>query len=822
MLQNYIRIAYRGFHKNRIYNLLNLAGLTTGFAAFLFIALYLVHETGFDRFHTKADNIYRLTVHFTSGTGYDTHFARVNADWTKTIPDEIPEVKQLIRFQNNEPKYVRIGEEKFRPDHAYSTDAAVFQVFDFNLLKGDPKTALQEPYSVVLTRSLAQKYFGREDVLGQELVITRYWSADEETYKVTGILEDPPSNTHLPVQMLTSFRNEADRSWWAYTYLLVNDNTDPAALKEKIEDLMAKNEGAQSRQGTEYVLQPLNRIHLHSDLAREIKTNGNILFVKVFSGAAVFILLIVMINFMNLSSVIAIGRAKETGLRKMLGARKNQLVAHALVESVLLSLSAALLACGVVYALLPFIKNAVAMETVLPFRTVAPGMGALALFTGILSGFYPAFILTSLSPLHVMKTGKSLSLAKSGHGFGFRKMLVTGQFTLCMLLIGSAIVARNQFRYLNEKNLGLKKEQVLALTAMPGTATEKFKLFKDELEKKAGPPRSGISGVSACLEVPSREIRDGGSVEYEGMAGTKDDAPYMDIQAIDHDFIDVMGLELLAGERLPKSLGYEPLPDLTAPEAIQEYFSGRRRAYIINETAMRKMGWTDPQEAIGSKIKWSQSGGYALQDGPVTGVVKDFHQETLRNTIDPVVMVFEPLWLRTFLVKLSTDRISESIAAVNETWNRLFPQYPFEYTFVDELYEKLYKSERQQLQLLYALSGLAMIIALLGLFGLVAYSLKTRAREIAIRKIFGADFLRITGMLGKEYVAVVALASAVAIPLSYYFVSMWLESYAYRIVVSWTYYLAAVAVILLIPAATIVYHTLKGISVNPVESLRED
>ena len=817
MLQNYIKIAARGFNKNRIYNLLNLAGLITGFVAFLFIALYLVHETSFDRFHTRADSIYRLTVHFTSGTGYDTHFARVNADWTKTIPDEIPEVKRLIRFQNNEPKYVRIGQEKFRPDYAYSTDAAVFEVFDFTLLKGDPHTALQEPYSVVLTKSLAQKYFGREDVLGQELIITGYWSVDEETYKVTGILEDPPSNTHLPVNMLTSFRNEAERSWWGYTYLLVNEHASTEDLREKIENLMVKNEGEQSRERTEYVLQPLTRIHLYSDLAREIKTNGNILFVKVFSGGAVFILLIVMINFMNLSSVIAIGRAKEIGLRKMLGARKRQLAAYAFVESVLLSLIAALLACGAVYLLLPSMKNVVAMENLLPFRTIALGMGTLALLTGVLSGFYPAFILMSLSPLNVMKTAKSLSLAKGGHGFGFRKILVTGQFALCMLLIGSAIVARKQFKYLNEKNLGLTKEQVLALTSMPGMATDKFKIFKDELEKKPG-----ISGVSACLEVPSREIRDGGTVEYEGMTITKDDAPYMDIQAIDHDFIDVMGLKLLAGERLPKSLHYESIPDLTSPEAVQEYFSGRRRAYIINETAMRKMGWTAPQEAIGRKISWSQAGGYALRDGPVTGVVKDFHQETLRNTIDPVVMVFEPLWLRTFLVKLSTDQIGESIAAVNETWNRLFPQYPFEYTFVDELYEKLYKSEQQQLQLLYALSGLAMVIAFLGLFGLIAYSLKTRAREIAIRKIFGADFLRIVSMLGKEYVAVVILASAISIPLSYYFVSVWLESYAYRIAVSWTYYLAAAGIILLIPISTIIYHTLKGISVNPIESLRQN
>lgn len=817
MLRHYVKTALRSLYKNRGYNLLNVAGLTASFAAFLFIAIYLIHETSFDRFHKNADRIYRLTVHFKSATGYDTHFARVNADWTKAIPDEIPEVKQLIRFQNSEPKYVRIGTEKFRPEHAYSTDAAALTVFNFRLLKGNPETALKEPYSIVLTQSLAKKYFGTADALGRELVITRYWSIDEEPYKITGILEDLPANTHLPVDMLTSFRNEEERSWWAYTYLLVNDKTDAVSLKEKIEAMMEKNEGKESRDGTEYVLQPLRDIHLHSDLAREIVPNGNLLFVNVFLGIAIFILLIGMINFTNLSSVIAIGRARETGLRKMLGAEKRQLVVLAFVESIMLSLIAVVLAIVIFYLSFSYLKQWIVFENLLSFQVVGLGMTALGLVTGLLSGLYPAFILTSLPPLNVMKTTRSISLAKGRQTVNFRKILVTGQFTLCLLLIGSAIVARKQFNYLNEKNLGLKKDQILALTAMPGTATDKFKVFKEELNNKPG-----ILGVSACLEVPSREIRDGGNVAYEGMTITKEEAPHMDIQAIDHDFIEVMGLELLAGEPLPQSLETEPIPDLSGEKSIQDYFYNRRRAYLINETAMHKMGWNSPLEAVGRKISWSQSGGYALQDGPVAGVVKDFHQETFRNTIDPIVMVFEPLWLRTFLVKLSTERIGESITTVNETWNRLFPQYPFEYTFVDELYSKLYKNEQQQLQLLYALSGLAMLIAFLGLFGLMGYSLKTRTKEMAIRKIYGADLTKITGMLGSEYLSVIVPATLVAVPLSIYLVSGWLESYAYRIDVSWTHYLTAVCLLLLVPAATIVWHAYKSMSANPITSLRDN
>jgi putative ABC transport system permease protein len=816
MISNYLKIILRSFTKNQSYNLLNLTGLAIGFSAFLLIGLYLVYETSFERFHTKADRIYRLTVHYTSNTGYDTHFARVDADWTKTIPDEIPEVNRLVRFQNHEPKFVRIGQEKFTAEHAYATDATVFEVFDFPLLKGDPNSALAEPFSVVLTKSMAAKYFGEEEAYGKELVITRYWTTDEEVYKITGIMEDMPSHTHLPVNMLVSFRNEQDRSWWAYTYLLLNEGADTSILKEKIENLMAKNEGEESRESTEYGLQPLPQIHLHSNLAREISLNGNILFAQVFFGVAIFILLVAMVNFINLNSVLALGRAKEIGLRKVMGSHHTQLIGYSLVESTLLSLLAALLACIIVYFVFPYFQGLIGIENLLPNGIILLLMGGLALLTGLLSGIYPAFVLSSMAPLNVLKSNANVSLANSHNRFNFRKVLITCQFAICILLIGSALICRKQFIYLNEKNLGLKKEQVLALTAVPDTVKDKFKSFKDELLSKPG-----ISGVSACLEVPSREIRDGGSVEYEGMVGSKDEAPVMDIQVTDHDFINVMGLELLAGESLPESLTYDPIPELNGLEAIQQYLISKRRAYIINEIAMRKMGWTRPDEAVGKYISWSNVT-MALAKGPIVGVVKDFHQETLRNKVDPIVMVFEPLWLRTFLIKLSTDNSSNSIATVEAVWNKLFPQYPFEYAFIDELYEKLYKNEKQQIQLLYTLSGLAIFIAFLGLFGLTAYTLKTRSKEIAVRKIFGANYIRLLKLFSREYLQVVIIASFVAIPASYYGVTTWLENFAYRVPVSWGNYLFPILLILIVLIGTIGYHTIKGTMSNPIESLREN
>jgi putative ABC transport system permease protein len=498
-----------------------------------------------------------------------------------------------------------------------------------------------------------------------------------------------------------------------------------------------------------------------------------------------------------------------------MGSGYKELVFYSIIESTVLCLIAALAGCSAIYLAFPYFEEMIGVKNVLSTRSIFIGMGVLACITGILSGFYPAFVLSSLAPLNVLKSNKTVSMARGFQRFSFRKILVTTQFAICILLIGSAFIARHQFVFLNEKNLGLKKDQVVAITDIPDPVKNRFKSFKDELSKKPG-----IKGVTACLEVPSREIRDGGNVSYDGMVGSEEDAPSMDIQVVDHDFFDVMGLEFLAGGPLPEIPGYGPIPELNGQEDILKYFSSTPRAYVINETAMKKMGWKNPKEAVGKSMSWGNM--YQLQRGPIVGVVRDFHQESLRNTVDPVVMVFEPVWLKTFLIKLPAADIGTSIAEIRKTWNNMFPQYPFEYSFVDDLYERLYKNERRQLEMLYALSGVAIFIAFLGLFGLVAYSLKTRTKEIAVRKIFGADYLRLVGLLSREYLMVVVTASVISIPVSIYLVSRWLENYAYRIDISWGSYLVTLMLIGFILIGTIAFHTFRSSRVNPTNSLREN
>ncbi len=817
MLINYLKVIRRNFSKQRVYAVLNITGLSIGMAAFLLIAIYLHYETSFEDFHTLRDKIYRLTVHYMSPSGYDTHFARVDADWINDIPAEIPEVEKLIRFQNHEPKYIRIGEEKFRQDNAFVTDQEVFDVFDFALSKGDPTTALEAPFSIVISDTLAQKYFGDEDPMGKDIFITGNWTTDETTYKVTGVMENLPSNTHLPIDMLISFRNEQERSWWAYTYLLFKDGASLNAVQEKLNAMAIKANGENALNYTEYVFQPLQSIHLQSALAREIKPNGSIAYVKIFSIVAILILALAIINFMNLTSAMSIARSKEIGLRKILGAANGQVIFYSLTESLLFSFAAAGLGVTIAFLSFPLFSEITGIKFLLPLPYLIGGMLGIALFTGVVGGFYPAFVLSSFKPLHIIKSGKAFSFVKKAGRFNIKMVLISLQFGISILLIGSAIIARQQFVFLNEKNLGMEKEQVIAMAGVPDTVKDKFKLFKDKLSGQ-----NGIKGVSACLEVPSREIRDGGTVTAEGIQENADEAPTMDIQVIDHDFVEVMGMKLLAGESLPKSLVYEPLPVLTGQNNdVEKYLLNQRRAYLLNETAMHALGWNTPEEAIGKNVDWNQ-GVYKLAKGPVVGIVKDYHQETLKNKVDPIIMVFEPLWLKTFLVKLETENMADNLAAVESTWNELFPKYPFEYQFLDEMYENLYSNERQQLQLLYLLSGLAIIIAFIGLFGLIAYSLKTRVKEMAIRKVMGANLPILVRLISKEYVMVMLIGAALAVPLSYFWVSKWLENFAYRINISMISYVVTILGICLLLVVTVTLQTLKTTATNPAQTLREE
>ncbi len=816
MLKNYLKVTLRNFSRNRLYASMNILGLGIAFSACILIAIYLYYETSFENFHARADRIFRPTYHFSSGGDYDVHWARVPVDYINELPNELPEIETLIRFQNQERKYARVGQEKFRPEHAYITDPTVFSVFDFKLLAGNPQTALEKPYSVVITQSVAEKYFGHTDAVGKEVFMVGDWTAEETPYTVTGVMEDLPSNTHLPVDMLLSFKDASERAGWAYVYALLREGSRIADVQAKMSTFIQKFEKKEDAQKVSIEFQPMPDIHLTSNLAREIVPNGNGLYVTLFFFVGLFILLIAMINFINLHAAMSMGRLKEVGMRKILGAGKKQVLMHSLTESVLYNLLAVGMGGLIAYVAFPYFKTLTEVDFLINLKGLAAGMLLLALVCGVLSGLYPAFILTSFQALEVIKHNKAFTFVRSRSSFNVKRMMVTLQFAASIMLMGSALIAYHQFRYLNNKNLGIVKEQVLAIPNVPDKVTEGFKTFKDRLLAQ-----TGILGVAGCMEVPSREIRDAGPVLVQGKNSNAEEAPIIDVQLIDPDFTQLMGMRFLAGADSLSNAQYQPIPELTEENTIQDYLFNKKRTYLINETAMKQLGWTSPEEAIGEQVSWS-IGEFKLAPGPITGVVKDFNQETLKNKVDPLIMTFEPIWMRTFLIKVETSQMRQTIEKIQATWDELFPAYPMEYRFLDDLYENLYKNERVQLQLLYTLSALAIFIAFMGLFSLIAYSLRTRVKEIAIRKVLGADLPALIRMISKEYLLVMVLGGLIAIPISYLYVSRWLQTFAYRIDISILTYVFTLGVIAAILLITISLQTLKSTSENPADTLRND
>ncbi|MEZ4776421.1 MAG: FtsX-like permease family protein [Bacteroidia bacterium] len=811
MLLNYLKVALRHALRHKLYTILNLLGLLIAFTAFGLILIYLDYETGFENFNSKASRIFRITHRQVFDNGSDVHWARTYADFINELPRQIPEVETLIRFQNQEQKYVRIGQEKFKPQHAYLTDANVFEVFDFPFLAGDPRTALANPHSVVLTESLAKAYFGAVDVVGKSLNVCGNFSPEETPHTVTGVMRDLPPNTHIPIDMLISFRDSTERSWWAYVYILLKKDAEVQSVEAKLPGFI-ENTQPEGNQGQMFLnLQPIKDIHLHSDLAREIVPNGNARYVQIVSFAGLFILIIAIINYLNLSSALAISRSREIGMRRILGAGNRKLVSLALAESVSYTLLASGLSVGVIRLLFPWFQSLTSVSFMMNPWVMAGEMAGIAVLSGLVAGIYPAIVLLTNGNMEMLRS----RLTRSGkNNFDLRRVLVAVQLGLAILLSGSAMVSWAQFQYIHKKNLGITREQILAIPGVPDKVTEGFPLFRDKVSVIPG-----IVSVAACMEVPSREIRDTGPLVVLGR--NPQEAPVSDVQVISPGFIETMGLEIIAGEDQTGSIPYGEPPQFSAEYLPEQYLGERPRNYMLNETAMRMLGWQDPDSALGQQVSWS-IGNFQLATGPVTAIVKDYHQETLKNKIDPLVFLFEPIWLRTFLIKVETANVQQTVGRIQNAWDEIYPSYPMEYHFLDELYEDLYKTERVQLRLLAAVSAMAIFIAFMGLFSLLAWSLRTRMREIAIRRVMGAGLKDIILLLGREYLFMLAAGAAIAIPLSYHSVSDWLTTFAYHTDISPGHYIWPLFATTALLGITIYLQTRRATRANPADTLRDE
>ena len=786
MLRNYLKIALRNLRRQKGYAFINIAGLAVGIACCLLIVLHVYDELSYDRYHEHADRIYRLTIQ----AGIFGEMPVAPAPTAPALSEHYPEVERFTRMYRRS-EVLRQEEEYMSEERFFYADSSVFEVFTYPLLSGNPRTALREPNTVVLTASTARRYFGDEEALGRSILLR-----DGTPLRVTGIAADLPSNTHLHFDFLASFASldhnagEASANPWRYqgfTYLLLTSPEASASLQAKLDTLTSGEWQEVARvvgwgaEGFSFGLQPLTSIHLHSHTDTEVEPTGDIRYLYLFSAVAAFVLLIACINYMNLATARSLQRTREVGVRKVLGAQREQLVRQFLSESFLLTLLALILAIVCVEALLPVYNWLTGKEMGLDLwqrPEMLVGLALVVLIVGLGAGAYPALFLSHFRPALVLKGG----VATKG-GTRVRRALVTFQFAVSVALMAGTLVIQRQLDYIQTKHLGFDTEQILLLP-VKGTLEQKKDAFKQELLALPGVQHVSISSGSPNLAWGITHEHDG--IEY----------PLRGIH-VDADYLDAMGMELAAGRDFD--------PALASDSA----------SFIVNETAARLLGLEDKVgEILETPI-------YNSNDRLI-GIVSDFHIASLREPIGPAFLrlASAPDFMQALVVRLEPNRIPETLQDISGVWRRFAPDFPFDYDFLDEMLREQYEAEKRLAITLGAFALVAILVACLGLFGLAAFTAESRTKEIGIRKVLGASIGSIVALLSKEFARLVILAALVTVPIVYLAMNRWLEDFAYRIEIGPGIFLLAGAAALLIALATVSYQAIKAALSDPVKSLR--
>jgi putative ABC transport system permease protein len=802
MIRNYLKTAFRIMMRQQAYSAINIAGLSLGIAASLLIILYVADEISYDKFQQGGDRMYRIGF---KGRlqGNEFEMATSPAPVAEAIGREIPEVEATIRFGLWRTMPIALADKTFTEEYFLVADSNFFQFFSFPLIAGDPKTALQGANKVVLTQSTAKRYFGEENPIGK--IILR--GSDKTATEVTGIAEDAPSSSHIQFDMILSGESWdylRDNHQWTsnnlYTYFKVRPRSDLSKIKKSLDALSEKNMGqelekiigmsfAQFRQAGNDVglfIQPMLDIHLKSDLREEITPNGNIQYLYIFGAIAGFIILIACINFMNLSTARSANRAKEVGVRKTIGAFRSRLMAQFLAESMLYSFISTLLALVLMISLLnPFNILAGKSLTLSLFAqpVIIIGLVAFALFVGLLAGSYPAFYLTAFKPVEVLK-GKIRSGFRNS---GFRNGLVVFQFMISISLILGSMVVYKQLKYMQDKNMGFDKENVIRLIHT-WSLDKNGKAFKNELSQHPEfKSASFASGIPPHITW-SNAFRKGGSEE---------DYLLM-VCVVDYDHLNAMKYELVQGRFFSRD------------------FKSDTAAVIINEAAYRQMGLT----SIENQELLNYSG-----DKPrpmkIIGVIKDFNFESLRNSVKPIAIQLGGEPNREMAVRLSAGNTREQIQLLESIWKK-YSSDAFEYSFVDQDFDGLFRAEQRISHIILIFTVLTISIACLGLFGLATYVGEQRAKEISIRKVMGASIAQVMGLLFKDFTLLIVIAFFIAAPLGWYLMSNWLQGFAYRTSVDgWIISLSGLAS-LLIATFTISFQSIKAARENPVKALKNE
>ncbi len=807
MLKNYLKVAIRNLWKNKSFSAINIFGLAIGIGTCLLITLYVLDELSFDKFNKNSARIYRANVDLKFG-GADQKFAVASAPLAFTMVKDYPQIENAVRFRNYGPAVVKKGNQNIHEQNIIYTDSTIFDVFTIPMIAGNPKKALTEPNSVVISESIADKYFGQTNAVGKQLLFD-----NKKLYAVTGVIKDIPENSHFHYDFFISLAGDPlsrEDNWLSFnfnTYLLLKQGTDPKVIQAKFDEIMKKHVFPQAesimhitadefKKSGNYInlnLTPLTDIHLKSDRIGELSANSSIQTVYIFSAIAIFILLIACVNFMNLSTARSANRAKEVGVRKVLGTQRSNLIQQFLTESVLLSLIAFIIALVISSLLLPFFNQLASKQfTLSPFAhpLLLPVLFMFAVAVGLLAGSYPALYLSAFKPIEVLK-GKIGAGFKSSY---FRSSLVVFQFFISIFLIISTIVIYRQLSYIQNKKLGFNKEQVLTIKNTYAIG-KNLEVFKDEVLKLPGVKSATVSGY---LPVPSS--RSDNPFFPEGQIDNKK-AVAMQNWSIDNDYIPTLGMEILKGRNFSKE------------------YSTDSNGIIINETAAHLFGYQNP---IGKKIwKLVNINSGTAKNYTVIGVVKNFHFASLRENIGALCMVLDKS-TDAVSFRLSADNIAGIIKNVEAVWKKLSPGEAFTYSFLNEDFNAMYTSEQRTGKIFIVFAVLAIFIACLGLLGLATYAAEQRTKEIGIRKVLGASVSNIAGMLSKDFLKLVIIAAVITFPVAGWVMNRWLQDFAYRITISWWIFLIAGLVAVLIALIIVSFQAIKAAVSNPVKSLRTE
>lgn len=803
MFSNYLKVSWRHLLAGKANSVISILGLSVGVASAILISLYIQDELSYDQFHPKKERIARIVERID-------HSGEIKAALT-SLPvgpqflSDYPEVENFVRFMRmGETLTIKVGDKIFREDRFLRTDSTLFEVFDFKLLQGDPKTALAGPNLVVLSNTLATKFFGdASSAMGQQIFV------GTGQFTVSGVVEDGDRPSDIDYQAFTSLstlpppaQQALNGDWFrlvCQTYLLFKQpvaeldfDTQLADFTERIIKPFVATFGASST--ADFKLQPIQGLHF--DNSREYDTpKGNLSYLYIFGLLGLFILVIATINFVNLALSQSVKRAKEVGVRKALGAGQGQLRNQFLGESLLIVFLAMLIGLGLVEALLPTFNDTTGKDFSFSHLFSLPmllTMLAMLLLTALMAGLYPAMVLSKFQSSIILRG----SLPKIGRYGNLRRVLMVVQLSFSILMIIGTLAIQSQMRYLQDKDLGFDQDQILVLNVPQDTAVfNHLNSFKDRLLS-----HSEFLGVSGSRGIPGTDVG-------ELMFRIEQNAEMMDkgikFIAADEDFFDILGLELVEGRLFSRDIQ-----------------SDQQQAFIINETAARNFGWDQP---IGKRVQWGlQGNGQAENDGKVIGVVKDFHFASLHNPMEPLVILFNPNFSLLFTLKVAGGNVRSGIEVLEEEWRSFAGNHPLEYTFLDDRVQTQYQSERTLLQIFGYFAFISILIAGLGLFALTSYTVEQRLKEFSVRKILGAELKDLGFILGKEFIVLIGVASLLSVPLAGWGIHAWLSEFSYRIGLPWLSFVFALALISLVSFLAMSYHVWRLARTNPARILRDE